>query len=390
MDQIAQNPPHVDSPGNGEPNSLANLMATTFKGLAEEGQTKNLETGSLLMAEGQQATDLYILLQGQMEVMAPMDQDWIRVAELGPGTAIGEMAFLDDAPRSARVMASTQCSLLQITREAFQKFSRREPMLAIDFIMELGRILAFRLRRLEQFDTAEVAREYERKSLAAELHDQTLGDMAGLAVELGFLAHQASGVSEELKSAIDQVRERLKETDQGLREIVQGIFPPVLIIMGLIPAVNSYLVSVAGRPVTNPYPIEVQFIASGFDNGRLEENLEISLYRVVQQGLANAIQHAQAKKVSIELRWENDEVTLFLTDDGVGFDIQNPKESPLTGHFGLANLRGRIEKYLGRMDITSQPGEGTSLRARIPVIGGGSDTNQPQVAIYHLQTQPAP
>ncbi|MBC8282074.1 MAG: cyclic nucleotide-binding domain-containing protein [Chloroflexi bacterium] len=366
---------------------MAELVATTFKGLADEGRTLNLETGSMLISEGQQATDLYILLEGQMEVMAAMDQDWVRVAELGPGTAIGEMAFLDGSPRSARVVASTPCSLLQITRESFERFSTREPKMAIDFVMELGRILAFRLRRLEQFDTAEVAREYERKSLAAELHDQTLGDMGGLAVELGFLAHQASGVSEELKLAIDQVRERLKETDQGLREIVQGIFPPVLIIMGLIPAVNSYLGSVASRPVTNPHPIEVTLLASGFDDGRLDENLEISLYRVIQQGLSNAIQHSQAKKVGIELRWENDEVTLLLTDDGVGFDVHNPKESPLTGHFGLANLKGRIEKYLGRMDITSEPGSGTTLRARIPVVGGESGTSETHVSTYHLLTQ---
>lgn len=388
MSSLAFNFPQDHSPSDGDPTALAALMATRFIGLAEQGQTQNLESGTMLMAEGQQATDLYIVLEGQMEVMAPMGPDWIRVAELGPGSAIGEMAFLDGSPRSARVIATTRCSLLQITRESFEIFSLQRPDVAISFILELGRIVAFRLRRLEQFDTAEASREYERKALAAELHDQTLAELGGLAVELGFLAHQVSGCSDELKLSVDQLRESLKQTDQGLRGIVQGIFPPVLTIMGLLPAVNSYLSDISGRPVASEHPIEVRMIAAGFDNDRLDEGLEISLYRVIQQGLANVIQHAQAKEVVIDLRWAGDEVTLTMEDDGIGFDVQNPKESQLTGHYGLANLKDRIEKHLGKMEITSQPGKGTILRANIPIVGAEPGTGVPHTTTYHLSNQP--
>lgn len=382
--------PNDHLPGDGEPTSLAILMNTRFNALTEQGQTQMLESGAMLIAEGQQATDLYIVLEGQMEVMTLMGQDWIRVAELGPGSAIGEMAFLDGSPRSARVFATTHCSLLQITRKSFEIFSQQRPDIAISFILELGRIVAFRLRRLEQFDTVEASKEYERKALAAELHDQTLADLGGLAVELGFLANQASEYSEELKRSVDQLRDRLRETDQGLREIVQGIFPPVLTIMGLLPAVNSYLSDISGRSVASEYPIEVRLVATGLDKDRLEEGLEISLYRVIQQGLANVIQHANARQVSIELSWANGEVTLVLADDGVGFDVLNPKESQLTGHYGLANLKDRIEKHLGRMEITSQPGKGTTLRARIPVIGAESGTDESHVSNYILNNQATP
>lgn len=390
MAASAFNFPQDHLPGEGEPTSLAILMSTRFNTLADEGKIQKLESGAMLMAEGQQATDLYIVLEGQMEVMAPMGPDWIRVAELGPGSAIGEMAFLDGSPRSARVFATTPCSLLQITRKSFENFSQQRPDVAISFILELGRIVAFRLRRLEQFDTAEASKEYERKALAAELHDQTLAELAGLAVELGFLAHQVSGYSDELKQSVDQLRERLKDTDQGLRWIVQGIFPPVLTIMGLLPAVNSYLSDISGRPVASEHPIEVRLTATGFDKDRLDENLEISLYRVIQQGLTNVIQHAQARNVVIDLNWANGEVKLVLTDDGVGFDVMNPKESQLTGHYGLANLKHRIEKHLGRMEITSQPGEGTTLLAKIPIIGAESGTDESHVSTFSLQNQPSP
>ncbi len=325
-----------------------------------------------------------------MEVMAPMGQDWVRVAVLGPGSAIGEMAFLDGLPRSARVIAATSCSVLQITRDSFQEFSHQEPNLALAFVLELSKIVAFRLRRLEKFDAAETAKEYERKTLAAELHDQTLADLAGLAVELGFLGHQASGYSEELKLAVDQVQIRLQDTARQLREIVQGIYPPALVIMGLVSAVNSFLSDLANRPVPSPHPLEVKLVATGFGEDRLDEGIEIGLYRVIQQGVDNVIQHAQAKKVTIDLRWTGDEVTLVLADDGVGFDVLNPDESPLTGHFGLANLKDRIERFLGRMVIESQPGKGTTLRARIPVVGAGPATEESLVSTHFLHNHAAP
>lgn len=235
----------------------------------------------------------------------------------------------------------------------------------------------------------EAAKENERKFLATELHDQTLSELAGIAVELGFLADQASGYSEELKQAVNQVREHLKESDRGLREIVQGIFPPVLTIMGLIPAVNSFLSDISSRPIPGPHPLQIRLVATGFGNNRLEENLEISLYRVIQQGLANVIHHADAKHVTIDLRWAGEEVTLALTDDGIGFDVWNPKESHLTGHYGLANLKSRIEEFMGRMAIKSQAGKGTTLSATIPVLGYESNSDESRVSTHILNNQAA-
>ena len=236
----------------------------------------------------------------------------------------------------------------------------------------------------------EAAKENERKTLGVELHDQTLADLAGLAVELGFLSHQASARSDELKLAVDEVRKRLRDTDHGLRQIVQGIYPPVLTIMGLVPAVNSFLTELANRPVPSPHPLKVQMVATGFDEDRLEEGIEICLYRVIQQGLANVIQHARAKQVWIDLRWSNDDVTLMLSDDGVGFDLLNPKESHLTGHFGLSNLKDRIERFLGQMEIESQPGKGTILRAKIPVDRACADAKESRVSTHILHNQPVP
>ncbi len=209
--------------------------------------------------------------------------------------------------------------------------------------------------------------EEERRSLAAELHDDTMADLSSLVVELSLMKRQASATSPELEATLDEIRNRLKVTDQRLREIVQGIYPPVLAVRGLKRALHSWLDDYSSRAIENPYPLEIEFRTSGFDDDeRLPEEVEIGLYRITQQGVLNAIQHAQARRLTVDLVWSDTEITLSLTDDGVGFNVNNPSEGPTTGHFGLVNLRDRVEKLQGTLEIQSRMSVGTTLRFRIP------------------------
>ena len=360
------------SSAHEEPRLLASFPPDSFERLLMGGEELRLEPGATLVVEGRQDTDMYILLTGELDVMAPLNEGWVQVAVLGQGSVIGEMAFLDNLPRSTRVIAHTKSSALKITRESFQDLAGREPRVALEFVLGLSRIISYRLRRVERFDAAETVREQERKSLAGELHDQTLGALGSMAIGLGLLIRQASRGSDNLAPGLEEVRDRLNDTDRGLREIVQGIYPQALTILGLVPAVKSLLKELSNRPISSPRPLEVDLRATGFDKDRLPEEIEISVYRVIQQGLDNVIQHAQADKVNIDLTWSDLELTLSLSDDGVGFDVDNPGQSPRTGHFGLVNLRDRIERHLGTIELDSVLGEGTTLRARIPVITGGS------------------
>ena len=238
-----------------EPQFLGQMSSQDFLTLRSGGETLPVATGEMLIAEGAQDTSLYILLEGEVEVLVPTEKSWMRVAVLHPGSVIGEMAFLDNLPRSARVIATTPSSALRISREAFQEFARREPTIALIFIWELSRTVSFRMRRVERFDAAEVAREEERKSLAAELHDETMGDMGSMAVELGFMKREAARISPEMEASLDELRERLRATDRRLREIVQGLFPPALTLRGLAVALNSSLTDLASHTIANPYPL---------------------------------------------------------------------------------------------------------------------------------------
>ena len=289
-----------------EPRSRGDLSDAVFEVILKAVDTTMLVgPGDVLIPEGAQDTSLHILGYGEVEVHVPTQKGWVRVATLKGGSVIGEMAFLDGLPRSARVVAKTRCSALRITRESFHEFALREPSAALAFIWELSRTVSMRMRRVERFDAAELAREQERKALAAELHDETMADLGSLVVELGFMQREASAVAPELNANLDEIRNRVKATDRRLRDIVQGIFPPVLEIRGLAPALNSLLSDFSSRPISSPYPLAIEMGTTGFDRDRLPEDIEIGVYRVIQQGVSNVAQHAQAKNLLIDLKPES-------------------------------------------------------------------------------------
>jgi two-component system, NarL family, sensor histidine kinase DevS len=106
-----------------------------------------------------------------------------------------------------------------------------------------------------------------------------------------------------------------------------------------------------------------------YEQGRTAQrhtpDVEIALYRLVQEALTNVVKHAGAERVSITIADPEDDVGDILvevTDDGEGFDAETA-----TGGFGLVGMRERVSLVHGELEVTSRPGDGTTVRARIPV-----------------------
>lgn len=234
----------------------------------------------------------------------------------------------------------------------------------------LAREAEIKLEEVKRYEAVHSAREEERKSLAAEIHDDVLGRLAALGMDLGLMQAETNGHL-ELNSGLVEAREKVRETASRLREIVRGIYPSTLTNLGLLQAVTSHLSQLALRPIINPYPIEVSLHAEGFGDCRLPEAQGIAIYRTIEQAIANIIAHAQASKVSIHLVWGEAEIELCISDDGKGFDESRVKNTPLTGHFGLATLRYRAEALGGNFEIESQLSLGTTIRSTIPAESPG-------------------
>jgi len=99
----------------------------------------------------------------------------------------------------------------------------------------------------------------------------------------------------------------------------------------------------------------------------LPEETRLALYRIYQEMMTNVLRHANARHVQVQLRLDEREVTLQVSDDGNGFE---PPEDLLAyarqGHLGLAGMRERAEILGGRLELTSLPGQGATVRVRIP------------------------
>ena len=224
--------------------------------------------------------------------------------------------------------------------------------------------------------TEENLKERERRKLSEELHDETLAELASVRIELGLMARTAPGTPPELEENLAELRERVRGTEMRLREIVRGIFPSALANLGLLPAVRAFLEDLASRPIESAKPLHIELSDSGFENERLPEVIELAAYRVIQQGVTNALQHAGAERLNIDLTWAESELQLTIADDGVGFEVSGLEEPTTSGHFGLANLMSRIQGVNGQFQIESKPSGGTTIHARIPTPERSTPTSE--------------
>ncbi len=244
---------------------------------------------------------------------------------------------------------------------------------------ELGAVLAARdatdrkdmeawvlqLEDLRREKSLSDAKEKERKRLAEELHDQTLMELAGLAIEVGFIEREATDTS-SVETQLRELRSRIHDTEAGLRDILKGLYPDVLTNLGLVAAVRSYLVGLTNLPFEGDKPIEIRFRARGFGEERPPDLTELTAYRLVQQSVFNSVRHGQPTLVEVTLGWQGDRMTVEVVDDGVGFLPVSADRLRTNGHHGIANLHDRVEAVGGVLDVDSSQGNGARVAASIP------------------------
>ena len=348
-----------------EPSLSPDELTEFLDNFSNAGEMHEFPANETLISPGVIDSTVYIIFEGEVKVFIPLSDEWIPVALLTAGSVIGDMAFFSGNPRNALVKTELPCKVFSLTRESFDKFSLENPSVAKSFIWRLGRIVVHRLRRVEMFDAAELGREEERKRLAAELHDDTMNDLASFIMNIGIMKLEFSKKYPEIIPELNELVQRIKDTDRKLRDIVKGIFPPTLDNSGLVSALNADFNDMASK--VNESRLNLKFKTQGFKNTRLSKPIEVDLYRIVNQALVNAIKHSQAKNILVELIWAEKEVKFLIQDDGIGFDQDKISNKLSAGHFGLSGLKLRAERMLGTLDIDSKIGSGTKMYGAIPI-----------------------
>ncbi|MGV7930392.1 MAG: PAS domain S-box protein [Spirochaetota bacterium] len=202
------------------------------------------------------------------------------------------------------------------------------------------------------------SQEQERQKVARDLHDgvgQTI-----IAAKLNFSAFQKD--RRKYRDRFEMGLQFIDKASQELREVYTGLYPSILSDLGLEAAVRWYAKNF----------LEANGIATSqnLDVGKLPHDLEVNLYRMMQEIFSNIIRHSGAGRVNIELSRPatGRAVVLAVEDDGSGFDPARLDE--LKKGFGLSNLRQRAEALGGEVGISSRPGRGTRIAIWIPLRGG--------------------
>jgi signal transduction histidine kinase len=195
--------------------------------------------------------------------------------------------------------------------------------------------------------------ENERRSLARELHDDTIQALIALnqRVQL-ILIH----TPQAQKDSLMELETLVQQAMTNLRRMIRGLRPIYLEDLGLVASLEM-LVQEMGQTATFP----IAFQLRGQERP-LDAQKAMSIYRIVQESLNNMIRHAGAQNGWVELEFTDTEVFVRVRDDGQGFVVPtNPAEFPEKGHFGLLGLQERAELINAELEIHSTPGHGTTI-----------------------------
>jgi signal transduction histidine kinase len=167
-----------------------------------------------------------------------------------------------------------------------------------------------------------------------------------------------------LKDAKNQAKELRKIASKAIEEVsrlARGLHSSVLDQFGLKEAIEKVAKEHSSLHST---PVNLDFGKTPF--AELNTQLQIGIYRIIQEALTNIARHSRATSVSVRFEWSDPLLKLFIRDDGQGFRSRNLSELP-SKHLGIEGMRQRAIILGGALDIKSEPNKGTLIEVRLPV-----------------------
>ncbi len=214
------------------------------------------------------------------------------------------------------------------------------------------------MRRLGELSARLLAvQEDERGKLARELHDEFGQQLTAIKFNLHALGREL--LSDAARDRLADCRTSVEHTLEAIRSRALDLRPPMLDDLGLYPALEWYC-----RRQQERSGLRVT-LAAAPELGRVPEMLETTAFRVVQEAVNNALQHAAGKEVTVAVGREGNCLVAEVGDDGKGFDAGTAMDG--TRGFGLSAMRERVSLAGGDLEVRSDPGAGTRIVARLPL-----------------------
>lgn len=217
---------------------------------------------------------------------------------------------------------------------------------------------SLQLSELSKAQEAAIITE-ERIRLAREIHDGLGGNLSSLIMQLEFIQRMAQGQPKlqdevtELKGIAEEAMEELRRSLTMMRRDFD-----------LHATLEDHCAKFGERTQGE---LEADFKVKGRVR-RIPSDMQLAVFRLLQEALNNILKHAQARTVKVRLRYDADMVSLSIADDGVGFDPTIQRR----GHYGLTNMEERAKKFRGTLEVQSAPGDGTTIHATLVIPAEGS------------------
>jgi signal transduction histidine kinase len=264
--------------------------------------------------------------------------------------------------------------ILKLEKDQAKRETQIVLSLAIILILLVVSILGFYIYRIsqksknsrkiavlekERFKAVIEAQEMERKRIAGDLHD-SLGQMLSLSkLQLSEIIDSSLILTPEHEKMLVRSTQIIDEACQEVRNISHNLMPGPLIRLGLTSAVKDLV-----RKINSSKKIQVSF-SSNLDTDRLDEKVEISVYRIIQEILNNTLKHAKASQIGISLNIQDERtLVLMIADNGIGFDTGKIIKS---SGIGWKNIYSRLEIINGFMNVNSIKNQGTNIEIKVIV-----------------------
>jgi len=201
------------------------------------------------------------------------------------------------------------------------------------------------------------AHEEERTWIARELHDDINQRIALLAIKLDQWNH-LPGSGADTHDHIQDISQRLSEIGRDIQALSHRLHSSKLEYLGIAAAAKSFC-----RELSEQHKVQIDFSHSDMPHN-LPKEIALCLFRVLQEALQNAVKHSGVRQFKVELQGTPKEIQLSVSDSGMGFDWQDAINRR---GLGLISMRERLQLVGGNFSITSEPGSGTTICARVPV-----------------------
>jgi len=201
------------------------------------------------------------------------------------------------------------------------------------------------------------AHEEERTWIARELHDDIGQRIELLAVELVRYDHQIPESAVVMHECLQHVRQRISELGEDIQALSHRLHSSKLEYLGLVSAAKSFC-----RDLSEQRKVRIEFKHSDVP-AEIPKEISLCLFRVLQEALQNAVKHSADQNFTVEVHGAKEEISLTVSDSGIGFDWQNAMNRR---GLGLISMRERLRLVNGELSIQSAPGRGTVVLARVP------------------------